>query len=87
MDELDHVNIRAPVRNLEGIRVQIATTLITSIGSDNDDNSHDEEHDQAIRYLLGTFMLIVTLFVFFFAIFTYRKHLKRMIGQVRFYFH
>lgn len=44
----------------------------------------DGEEEQTIRDVLGTFMLVITCFVFFFGVWTYRVNLKQFFQQVRF---
>jgi len=43
---------------------------------------NDEPDEVVVRDFLGIFMLIMTLFVFVFAIWTYRVHLKRLFTKV-----
>jgi len=43
-------------------------------------DSNDAEPGPALRLFIGTFMLIVTLFVFSFAVWTYSKNLKRLFS-------
>ena len=43
---------------------------------------NEEPNEETDRFFLGLFMLIVTLFIFFFAIWTYRVTLKRLFRNV-----
>lgn len=43
-------------------------------------DDYDVEPGPALRFFIGFFMLIVTLFVFSFAVWTYSKHLKRLFS-------
>lgn len=57
------------------------STMSPSLASNNDGS--DEEPTQTLRYVMGIFMLLITLFVLFFAFWTYMIHIKRMFSQVR----